>query len=182
MKILAVHSVGWLGDDTERESGVDLWRIYRPLEELKKHVDWQIDYQPTFIYGFENYKDRKEFTEEEMAKAAEKLGSYDIIFSSYQPDPGASALLDYVQAHYGTKFVLDVDDDMFSVNPHNPFWTIVDDWGVFVMQRMIRTQKYLTTTTQVLKERFGKRNEVNGKVYVMPNFIPDTYQDRKSVV
>lgn len=176
MKILGIHTVNWLGDNTDKESGVDLWRIYRPLEMLKKHTDWQIDYQPTFIYGFDKYKDRKEFTDDEMAKAAENLGKYDIIFSSYHPDPGASALLDYVQDHYDTKFVLDVDDDMFSINPHNPFWTRVDDWGVFVMQRMIRTQKYMTTTTTTLQERFTERNEVNGKVYLLPNYLSDDYQ------
>lgn len=175
-KILGIHSIGWLGDNTNFESGVDLWRIYRPLEELKKHVDWQIDYQPTLIYGLEKYKDRKEFTDEELAKAAEQLSRYDVIFSSYQPDPGAAALLDYVQDKYGTKFVLDVDDDMFAINPHNPFWTRVDDWGVFVMQRVIRTQKYLTTTTEVLKKKFQERSEVDGEIFVIPNFMPDTYQ------
>lgn len=176
MKILGIHTIDWLGDDCSKESGVDIWRIWRPLEELKKHTDWQIDYQPTLIYGFEKYKNEKEFTEAEMQKAADNLGSYDIIFTSYHPDPGGAALLEYVQDHYGTKVVMDVDDDMFTVNPHNPFWTVVGDWEVFCMQRMIRTQKYLTTTTQVLKDKFDERNEVGGKVTVLPNYISDSYQ------
>lgn len=176
MKILAIHSVGWFKDDCTKESGVDIWRIWRPLEELKKHTDWQIDYQPSFIPGIEKYKDLSEFTEEEMEIAAKKLGKYDIVFSSYHPDPASAALMDAVHDLYGTKFVLDIDDDMFAINDHNPFWTKVDEWGVYVMQRTINTTKYITTTNEYLAKKIQDRTEVDGKVFVLPNYIPDTYK------
>ena len=84
MKILAVHS--YLGDNDKTKSAVDGWRIKRPLDELRKHVDWQIDEQPTFIKGIEKYKNAKEFTEEEMERAFKNICKYDIVFSSYHPD------------------------------------------------------------------------------------------------
>lgn len=56
MKILAVHSDF---GDTKKTKAVDLWRIARPIRELKKHVDWQIDEQETFIKGIEKFETLK---------------------------------------------------------------------------------------------------------------------------
>ena len=70
MKILAIHNI--VKGNENKMSMVDMWRIYRPMEELKKHVDWQIDYEESFIPGIAKYKDREEFTEEELGKALEK--------------------------------------------------------------------------------------------------------------
>lgn len=53
MKILAVGS--HLIKDPNKQSQVDWWRIGRPIRELKKHTDWQIDEQITYIHGFEKY-------------------------------------------------------------------------------------------------------------------------------
>ena len=91
MKILAVHS--WLSKEDKYRSAVDGWRIWRPLNELSKHVDWQIDHQPTFINGIEQYKDEKEFTDMEMQKAFNVIKRYDIVFSSYHADPTAYSML-----------------------------------------------------------------------------------------
>ncbi len=111
IKILAVHGI-----DKKvllnRQKAVDLWRIARPIRELKKHVDWQIDEQVSFIPEIEKYKDLKDFTSEELEKAAEKLGEYDIIWSTYFANPTTYVLLKVVQEKYGTKFVMDVDDDL----------------------------------------------------------------------
>lgn len=175
MKILGIHTIDWGMPD--RESGVDIWRIWRPLEELKKHTDWQIDYQPTFIKEIAKYRDAKEFTEEELEAAADYLGSYDIVFSSYHPDPTAFALMKAVEDRTGTQFVLDVDDNMFAVNEDNPFWDKVDDWGVFMMQRMIRSNRWITTTTVDLQQAFKSRSEVpDGEVFLLPNYIADSYK------
>jgi hypothetical protein len=91
MKILCVHSA--LNENQNTRSAVDMWRIYRPMRELAKHVDWQIDHQSTFIKGIEKYKNAKEFTEDEMQKAFETICQYDIVFSSYHADPTAYSLL-----------------------------------------------------------------------------------------
>lgn len=177
MKILAVHSA--LNKNPNSQSGVDMWRIYRPLRELAKHVDWQIDHQPTFIPGFEKYKDLKEFTQEELEKAFKKICEYDIVFSSYHADPAAFSLLQ-VASTRGTKFIMDCDDDMFAINPDNPYWMKMNDEQTYQMQRMIAHNLWMSTTTETLKKSFVPWRKETGKdddsVFVMPNFIPDDYK------
>jgi len=175
MKLLAIHSIGW--GKPEAESAVDLWRIVRPLRLLKKHTDWQIDAQPTFIKGIEKYKDQKEFTEEEFEKAAENLGKYDIVWSSYFPDTTAYILMKVVHDRYGTKFVMDVDDDLFHVNEDNPFWTKVGHKEVHHMQNMIKDVSWITTTTERLADVFrARRDQDIETVKVLPNYMPDDYK------
>jgi glycosyltransferase involved in cell wall biosynthesis len=177
LKILAIHNVGF--DKSDKESGVHIWRIWRPLEELKKHVDWQIDYQKTFIKDIEKYKDLSEFTEAEVEAAGKHLGSYDIVFASYHADAAAHSLMGAVSKIYGTKFILDDDDNTFAIEEENPFWTTMSHDHAFIMQRVNRTSKYICTTTQNLADVFKARNEEDAKIYVIPNYIPDTYQSPK---
>lgn len=178
MKLLAIHSIGW--GDTARESAVDIWRMQRPLRELAKHVDWQIDSQPTFIKGIEKYKDAKEFNEEEFKKAADYLGKYDIVWSSYFPDPTPYLLMKVVHDQTGTKFVMDADDDLFHVNPDNPFWTKVGDKEVHQMQNMIKDVGWISTTTERLADVFRQRRRKEGHaddtVSVLPNLMADDYR------
>lgn len=177
MKILAIHNVGFAEDG--KESGVAIWRLWRPLEELKKHTNWQIDYQRTFIKDIDKYKDLSEFTTEEIEAAGKHLGSYDIVFSSYHADAAAHSLMGAVSKIYGTKFVLDDDDNTFAIEPENPFWSVMTHDHAFVMQRISRTSRYVCTTTQNLADVFKERTEVDAKIYVIPNYIPDTYQSPK---
>lgn len=179
MKILAIHSIF---DDDQKMSAVDIWRIWRPLRELAKHTNWQIDAQPTFIKGFEKYKNKKDFTEEELEKAAQHLGQYDIVFSSYFPDQTPYTLMKVVKKRYGTQFVLDVDDNMFAVNEDNPFWTKVGHKQVWWMQVMIRDCDWLVTTTDMLADEFRQRrrlppdNKADDSVVVIPNYVSADYQ------
>lgn len=152
-----------------------LWmagRVARPLEELAKHVDWQLDHQPTFIKGIEKYKNAKEFTEEEMEKAFDNICKYDIVFSSYHADPTAYSMLKVARDKHGVQFVMDVDDDMFSVNPDNPFWIKMTDEKCYWMQCMIRDNDWISTTTEDLAKVFRDRREHPGDtVFVNPNFL-----------
>lgn len=177
LKILAIHNIGF--DPSDKESGVQIWRIWRPLEELKKHVDWQVDYQKTFIKDIEKYKDLSEFTEAEVEAAGKHLGSYDIVYCSYHADWAAHCLMMAVANRYGTKFILDDDDNTFAIEPENPFWVNMSHEKAFYMQRILRTSRYITTTTQNLADVFRARNEADAKIYVLPNYIPDTYQSPK---
>lgn len=175
LKILCVHSA--LLKDTNKQSQVDHWRIYRPMRELAKHVDWQIDHEPAFIPGFEKYQNLDQFTDEEMEKAFKKICEYDIVFSSYHPDPTAYTLLKVARDKAGTQFVLDVDDDMFSINPDNPFWMKMTDEKVYQMQCMIRDNDWISTTTEALANVFRQRREhPPDTVFVNPNCISDDYQ------
>jgi hypothetical protein len=174
LKILAIHNIGF--DEKDKESGVHIWRIWRPLEELKKHVDWQIDYQKSFIKDIEKFKDLSEFTEDEVEAAGRHLGSYDVVYCSYHADWAAHCLMMAVANRYGTKFILDDDDNTFAIEPENPFWVHMGHDKAFYMQRILRTSRYLSTTTDNLAEVFRKRNEENAKIYVLPNYISESYQ------
>jgi len=177
LKILAIHGIN-KKVPLEKQKATDLWRIARPLWELKKHVDWQIDEQITFIPGIEKYKNASEFTPEELEKAAEKLGEYDIIWSTYFSNPTFYALLRVVNARYGTKFVMDVDDDLFAIKQDNPIWLKLNDENVYNMQCMVRDVDYITTTTdkfaRTLREK--RPDKPPESVMVVPNLIPDDYK------
>lgn len=176
MKILTVHSA--LLPDTNKQSQVDHWRIYRPMRELAKHVDWQIDYQPAFVKGIEKYQSLGEFTSEEMEKAFRVISGYDIVFSSYHPDPTAYTLLKVAADKTGTQFVMDCDDDMFAINPDNPFWMKMTHEKVYQMQCMIRDNTWVSTTTETLARAFRERRPGHHKdtVFVNPNRIADDYK------
>lgn len=176
MKILAVHSIH--GENERTKSAVDLWRIKRPLDELRKHVDWQIDEQPTFIKGIEKYKNSQEFTEEEMQRAYDNICKYDIVFSSYHADPTAYSMLKVAADKAGVQFIMDVDDDMFAVNPDNPFWVKMTDEKCYQMQCMIRDNSWISTTTDTLAKVFRDRRKGHhkGTVFVNPNCITEEYK------
>lgn len=174
MKVLAVHSV-W--DDDKKIKAVDLWRIYRPIRELKKHVDWQIDEQPTLIKQIASLKDKKEFTAKELEKAVEELGKYDLIWLTYFTNPVFYTLLRVVRARFGTKFILDFDDDIFSIKLDNPIWLKLNDENVYHLQCMLRDADFITTTTETLAHTFRQRREqADDTVIVIPNYISDDYK------
>lgn len=176
MKILTVHSA--LNPDTNKQSQVDHWRIYRPMRELAKHVDWKIDYQPSFIKGIEKFQKLEEFTSEEMEKAFKVISSYDIVFASYHPDPTAYTLLKVAADKTGTQFIMDCDDDMFAINPDNPFWMKMTHEKVYQMQCMIRDNTWISTTTEALANTFRERRVGHHKdtVFVNPNRISNDYK------
>jgi len=180
MKLLAIHTVNWLGADHTRESAVDIWRCYRPIQQLKQHTDWHIEEQPTFIKGIDKYANSSEFNEEEFEKAAKYLGQFDIVWSSYFPDTTPYLLMKVVHDRYGTKFVLDCDDDLFHVNPDNPFWTKTDHEHVWYMQNMIKDVGWISTTTERLADTFRQRRRPEGHaddtVTILPNYMSDDYK------
>lgn len=175
MRILAIHNIGM--KDQAKESAVQIWRIWRPLEELKKHVDWTIDYQRSFIKEINKYKNVAEFTNEEIELAGKQLGSYDIVFHSYHADAAADSLMEAVKHKYGTKFIVDDDDNTFAIDPDNPFWTAMTDDHAFIMQQICRYSQHVTTTTQNLKDVFSKRTLVDADITVIPNYMCEAYKD-----
>jgi glycosyltransferase involved in cell wall biosynthesis len=176
LKVLVIHTN--LNPDQSKHSAVDAWRLVRPMRELQKHVDWQIDYRPTLVPEIQKYKDKTEFTAEEMEKAFKDVSSYDIVFSSYQANPTMYTLLKVAADKTGTQYIMDVDDDMFAINPDNPIWTKMTDEKIYYMQRMIADNSWISTTTEALADVFRKRRQGLSKhsVFVNPNFISNDYQ------
>lgn len=176
MKILAVHSA--LNEDSNMQSQVDHWRIYRPMRELSKHVDWQIDHATGIIPKYPENKDLEQFTEEEMQEGLETIKKYDIVFTSYHPDPTTFTLLQLARDKFGVQFVMDVDDDMFAIHPGNPYWLKTNHEQVYQMQRMIAHNAYILTPSEYLSQRFRDRrpDKPADSVFTIPNYISDDYQ------
>lgn len=176
MKILAINS--WSNPDNAKHSPIDAWRIHWPLEELKKHVDWQIDYLPVFLPGADEYTSPDDFDEQALEKAAKDLGEYDIIISSYQPSPFVFALLEMVKRKYGTKYILDEDDDVYNIPADDISRRNLSDKDIRYMQRMVELADFVVVTTEQLKTSYQQAS-THAKVFVIPNYISDAYQNDK---
>lgn len=174
MKILGISKL--LGEE-KYESAIDLWRIKRPLLELQKHTDWQIDFQPHLIRDPDKYTDPDLFMKEQAEKEVAHLGQYDIIFTSYFTSPHLYTLLWAAAKEYGTEFILDIDDDLFDVDPENPFWLGAGEDGAFFLRTMVQVTKYLSTTNKALADKFKQKSEVEASVFVNPNYIADQYPE-----
>lgn len=176
MKVLALHSN--LNPDQNKRSAVDRWRIANPIRELRKHTDWDITERATLIPSVAGMKSAKEFTPAELEKAFEEVIQYDIVFSAYQTNPSIWTLLQAANKRAGTQYVMDVDDDMFAINPDNPVWTSIKDEHAYIMQRMIAHNPWITTTTETLAREFRNRREADpDTVAVLPNYICDEYKE-----
>lgn len=177
MRLLAIHSVG---DETDGRTSppVHVWRIWRPIRELKKHVDWEIDEQHHLIEHIAD-DDSPDYTPVEIEVAAKNLGTYDVVFLSYSIlNAQAYALMLAVTARHGTQFVIDCDDNVFSINEHNPIWLTVSHDRMYDLQTILRDAAWVTTTTErlasVLRER--RPQYARQTVGVLPNYITDDYK------
>jgi hypothetical protein len=176
LKILAINS--WSNPDLSKHSPIDFWRIHSPLEELKKHVDWQIDYLPTFLPGADEFTSPDDFDEAALEKAAKQLGEYDIIISSYQPSPFVFSLLQVVKKHYGTKYILDEDDDVYNIPSDDISRRNLKEQDIQYMQRMVELSDFVCVTTDRLRKSYEDRGG-KARLFVIPNYFPDDYHNDK---
>lgn len=178
MKILALHSAF---NDQKSQSQVDIWRIWRPMREIEKNTDWQVNHQPSIIRDIAKYTKKTEFTEEEMNKNAEHLKQYDMIYASYSTflDPVMFTFAMVICKKYGIKLVLDVDDNVFGINEDNiGWWLKMDHEKTFYLQQMIKHAELMTVSTPILEKEIKKRNP-NARTIVVPNFISHDYKADK---
>lgn len=179
MKILAISN--YVGDASLKlDAAVHLWRIKRPMLELAKHVDWTIDFQPAVVRDFHGYELNpdgfiKEYGDEEVAH----LGQYDVIFTSYFTSPHIYTLLWAAEKEYGTKVIIDFDDDLFDVDPSNfAFWRSAGWQGHEFLGIIARVSKRLCTTNKLLANKLRNRSEVDPTIAIIPNYIADMYPDQ----
>ena len=174
MKILAISKVQ---DKEQIESAIDLWRVHRPLMELKKHVDWKIDFQPYLIRDYHGLdSDPDAFMRKYGEEVVDQLGEYDIIFTSYTTSPHIYTLLWGTQKKHGTKFIIDIDDDMYDIDPWNPAILRAGKAGIHFLQRVAQITENISCTTDVLATKLKNKSEVVPKVFVNQNYISDQYQ------
>ena len=170
MKILLSHSNGNLKD---RES-IDIWRVIRPFKELEKYVDWEINHTE-YLIPSELFSSDNRVNAEELAQEVEKLGQYDIIWTSYFPDAVLFDTMLFVQAKFGTKFVLDVDDDFYNIPLSNPIWKSADaNKNVAEIQYIIENAPYLITSCPNLYQSYSTIRELEDlRTFMFPNLIGD---------
>lgn len=168
MKILLAHS----DPKMPARQSVDLWRVIRPFKELAKHIDWQIDHQ-TYVIDPSLIDTNNQVETPKLLKEIDRLKDYDIIWSSYFPDAVLFDVMTFMHEKYGTKFVLDVDDDMFHIPSDNGVWKSIGREGVADLQWTVKEAPYLVTTTEQLQKEF-KLHRVN-PTYVFPNYVNDDY-------
>lgn len=168
MKILLAHSDKKL---PSRES-IDLWRIIRPFRELEKNVDWQID-RVSYLIPDELFDEESKVKTDELIKHMETLKDYDIIWTSYFPDAILFDVMGFMHLKYGTKFVLDIDDDLFNIPKHNNIWNSAGYQGVKDLQYMVTNSPYLVTSTEVLLDSYTNRRK--HPTYLLPNYIGDDF-------
>lgn len=180
MKILAISK--YIDKEKTKDSSVDLWRVKRPLLELQKHVDWQIDFRSALIddfHGLEN--DPDEFIRRYGASIVKDLAQYDIIFTSYSlfTSPHQYTLLWAVEHKFNTKVVIDFDDDVRDVDPSNfLFWQSAGMAGQYFLERTTEIAPRIVTTNKKLADKLQQYSEVNPKIWVIPNYISDDYPDQ----
>lgn len=183
MRLLALHN-------GENASAVDIWRILRPASVIKANTDWHITEQPAIIPAIDKYKSSDKFTEEEFAKAYEKLKGYNIIWASYSSflNPFIFALCYMLHDKENVKLVVDVDDNVFSINPDNiGWWLRMSHEATHDVQTVVAKAPYITTSTEKLANELRKRRSLPpDTVKVLPNYISRDYPvckpDNKDIV
>lgn len=175
MKLLVIHSAEL---ENDKVSAVDLWRISRPIAELKKHVDWEITERAGLINEFDQYKAPEEFTDEELEKAAEELSQYDVVYGVYSKfmNPAIFSLMMVLKDRHGVKLAIDVDDNVFAINEDNlGWWMKMTHHQTFMLQQAIRSADYLITSSEILRKELAERNP-NALIQVVPNYISADYK------
>lgn len=174
MKILAIVKKSPSG---KADSAIDTWRIKRPMLALKEHTDWQIDFQESLVRNIKQYDDPDEFMREHATEEVKHLGQYDIIYTSYFTSPHLYTLLWAAEKEYGTKYIIDMDDDFYDVDPENPFWLAAGWEGAHFLRTIGEIAPRLTTTNKDLAMKLRRRSEVKADVRVLPNYISDDYKE-----
>lgn len=163
------------------KSAVETWRIERPIRELKKHVDWQIDTQKRVVRDYHGIDDPDEFMEKYGTAEAKHLGQYDVIFASYSHflSPHSFAMVWGANKKYGTKLIIDVDDDIFDVDPSNfQFWNAAKRAGHAFLTTSIELADTICTTNQRLADKIQAHAAGKQDIHIINNYMAEDYPDQ----
>ncbi len=158
------------GKITYYHSGVDLVRTLLPLKYLdpdKFEVDLQYDL-------FSKYKSIKELTEH-----------YDVILFSYIHDPQLYIEIRVCALKSNTKLVMDIDDDIWDVDPTHPNYKNDFQEGsenMFNRSAIIADVDKIITTNSFLRYRILDHVRRDHKdITIIPNFVDLTMYDHKKI-
>lgn len=185
MKLLASYSLK--SGKRSTISGVETWRIQRPANALKNNTDWKVDES---VGIFAEAKKIKSVTEAEMLERKDYFSKYDMVWGSYHVNPFVHTFTMVIQDKIKTKFVTDIDDNIFNIDPLNPFLLAVPKKDQLFLKGIAVDARYVTTTSErlakVLREQRYYRPEES--VAVIPNLIstdkykPNVQDDKDKIV
>jgi glycosyltransferase involved in cell wall biosynthesis len=158
------------GKETCIYSGVDYARLVQPLKYLPRD-EFQVDIEYDLYH---KYKSIEELTKH-----------YDIMLYSYIHNPKLYIELKVCGMRNGMKLVLDLDDDIWDVDPTHPYYK--DDYhpgseNMFNRSAIILDTDKVITTNQFLKYKIVENTSRSIKdIDIFPNYIDLTMYDYKKI-
>lgn len=151
-------------------SGVDLYRLIQPLKYLPKD-EFQVDIEYDLYHKYK--------TIDEMSK------HYDIMLFSYIHNPQLYIELKVCGIRNGMKLVLDLDDNIWAVDPSHPHYK--DDYApgsenMFNRSAIIMDADEIITTNSFLRYKIVENTQRDIKdIKIIPNFVDLTLFDYKKI-
>ncbi len=172
MKILIKHNDSQKGGELKRLNaygGCGYYRVIKVAEQLKKEHDvtvWGTEWADKF---------------EELGKDEEKFYSwiaqeFDVVWIHFIDNPRVFAWLKVACDKYGTKIVMDIDDNFLDVPSSNPAHKVIKkgEGKRAELTTILSFCDALTVSTVPLKEKlythFKEVTGVEKKVFVIPNY------------
>lgn len=168
MKLLANYTIK---KDKEKENSlIEMWRIENPTRILEKNTDWKIG-ETKGIFTADNKENK--ISEKEANDRYNFLKDYDLVWGTYQINVFIHAFMMVMEQRVKTKFILDIDDNLFNIDPSNPFLTHLPKKFEMHLLGMAVDAKYVTTTTEILAKKLREERYYRPKesVVVVPNLI-----------
>jgi glycosyltransferase involved in cell wall biosynthesis len=152
---------------------VDYYRVIQQLKYLPKN-EFDVDIMYELVGGISPYKTTDELTKH-----------YDICFFSYMDSVPFYIDLKVNGIKNGMKMVMDLDDNIWAVDPSHPYYK--DDFEPgsekgFNRSAIILDADAVTTTNRFLKYQIVGNTQRNIKdIKILPNFIDLTLFDYKKI-
>jgi glycosyltransferase involved in cell wall biosynthesis len=176
LKILGVLSKSYRADRPKYISGVDFWRVERPLLALQR-LGWDVEITRRIL------PDDAKVGDPATERALVKIGSqYDLLFTSYfssEAGARAYAYLRVLEDRFGLKFAMDLDDDFRNINKVNPAAKYFEQGTRerHILERIVQDVDNLTVTCQPLANRMRsfRADKPDESTTILPNFIDETF-------
>lgn len=168
MKILGVKTHYISSDGTEKLSAVDWWRVVNPLTHLAKNTEHEV----TFVTKVVDEKGDVDYQWRDIGS------TYDILYTSYMDSRKGYAYIKAIADLYGIKHIMDIDDNIFDIDPFNPA-ALRYGPGSELLQNakiIIKDVDLLVCSTPYLAQVCSGHREK--PIVVLPNYIDDEYYTR----
>ena len=148
----------------DRTSGVDMVRIIQPMSYLNGYEDKDVKFKVDIF----RIHDKEQPSWIDVAK------KYDIIYLNYTALPWAFAGMGAMARHWKRTIVMDVDDDLYSVQSDNPTYKFYQKGSQVLADTtaIYNEVDYMTTTNVHLKNvLLSHTNKRDDQIKIFPNYI-----------